>query len=213
MKNILLLISILFSTLMFSQNQDGTEVSGIISNDTSWTLENSPYYVKNYVTINEGAKLTIESGVQIKMENGAFLIVKGTLIAEGNAENKIEFNPFGRGIHFDDSAIDYDENTDTGNRIKYANFKNPSTLGFDPPLGEFDGHITTTPNYDGQASNKQVSILISNSEFDGVMLMLNGWGGSDVNEVSIIEKNIMKNGWFEADNESNIIAHGKKYFS
>jgi hypothetical protein len=40
-----------------------TEVGGIISTDTTWTLENSPYDITATVQIPEGVTLTIDPGV------------------------------------------------------------------------------------------------------------------------------------------------------
>ena len=64
MKNLykLLISTLFFATFGFGQ----TEVSGIISSNTTWTLENSPYIVTGNILLNEGITLTIEAGVTVK---------------------------------------------------------------------------------------------------------------------------------------------------
>lgn len=68
-----------------------TNVSGIISSDTTWTVELSPYIVTGNVMVSNGATLTIEPGVSVRFDNGKSLQVNGTLIAKGTPTNKITF--------------------------------------------------------------------------------------------------------------------------
>lgn len=66
-------------------------VEGIITNDTVWTVTNSPYEVISNVTIANGVKLTIEPGAEILFETGSSLIVNGSLHAVGTSVNRISF--------------------------------------------------------------------------------------------------------------------------
>ncbi len=68
-----------------------TNVSGIISEDTSWRLVNSPYIVINDLTIQEGIKLIIEPSVVVKFDGYYRLKVRGTLEARGTELNTITF--------------------------------------------------------------------------------------------------------------------------
>ncbi len=68
-----------------------TEVSGMVSNETYWTLENSPYIVKGDVVVNKGATLWIEPGVEVRFDVGYDLRVLGTLAAQGNETHRIVF--------------------------------------------------------------------------------------------------------------------------
>ena len=68
-----------------------TEVSGIISMDTIWTLTNSPYIVTGNVIVEIGAILTIEPGVEVKFDGEYYIFIDGSIVAEGNKENNIIF--------------------------------------------------------------------------------------------------------------------------
>ena len=88
MKSIISFLLILFYTNGFAQ----TYVSGTISNDTTWTLANSPYIVNGDITVN--ATLSIEAGVVIKFDyNGDkhHLIVNGVLDLQGTSDNPVVF--------------------------------------------------------------------------------------------------------------------------
>jgi parallel beta-helix repeat protein len=80
-----------------SYNAQGTDVSGLISADTTWDLPGSPYIVIDNVTVDSGVSLTIDAGVEVKFDGPFSLFVNGTLRAIGNATNRINFtsnNPF-----------------------------------------------------------------------------------------------------------------------
>lgn len=79
----------------------GTEIQGIISQDTIWTLEKSPYIVKKSILVEENITLTIEPGVNILVDRGMapengvpganFIEVRGSLLANGTPSRKIIF--------------------------------------------------------------------------------------------------------------------------
>ena len=68
-----------------------TNVSGIISLDTTWTKANSPYSLTGPVLVNDTVTLTIEPGVTVNF-NGYYIRVDGTLTARGSSTDKIHFN-------------------------------------------------------------------------------------------------------------------------
>lgn len=78
-------------TWSFTTQGPGTQVSGIISTDTTWTLVNSPYIVTNDVTIKNGVTLTIEPGVVVKFDDVYYLYVDGILKAGGTNASLITF--------------------------------------------------------------------------------------------------------------------------
>ena len=142
-------------------------------------------------------------------------VFSDTIISVLSVSNKITFDPFGKGIHFDDSAVDYNPNDNTGNRIKHAIIKNPTLTDFDAVMsgGSNNIHLANSPEYDGVASNKQVSILLSNSYIEDLKINFNGWGGYNVNETTLIENNIFVRGTFGADNESNTLVKKNIFYN
>jgi hypothetical protein len=68
-----------------------TLVSGYISENTTWTLEGSPYIAVGHVIVEPGVFLTIELGVTVKLTSGISLVVDGNLIAEGSSTHRILF--------------------------------------------------------------------------------------------------------------------------
>ena len=68
-----------------------TNVSGIISANTNWTVANSPYIVTGNVLVGFGATLTIQSGVVVKFDSTTTLQVDGTMQALGISGNPVIF--------------------------------------------------------------------------------------------------------------------------
>ncbi len=91
-----------------------TSVGGIIWENTTWTLENSPYIITDTVQIPANVKLIVEPGVVVRFAGGTALVVDGVLIARGNITQRITFtsnsstpNPGDwKGINFRFSSID-----------------------------------------------------------------------------------------------------------
>ncbi len=79
MKNLFTLLCVLF--ILNFQAVKATDVSGIISVNTTWTAAASPYVVTSSVTINHGVTLTVQSGVTIKFNDGQYMFAYGILNA------------------------------------------------------------------------------------------------------------------------------------
>jgi hypothetical protein len=93
----------------------------IISEDTYWTFENSPYIITRNVLIEHGATLTIEPGVELKFDDFYYMQIEGKLIAEGTENNMITFtsnkdSPAPR----DWRSIKFMKNADYGSSFKYC---------------------------------------------------------------------------------------------
>jgi hypothetical protein len=101
----------------FTSAQSRTNVSGIISSDTTWTQANSPYGLTGPVAVNIGVTLTIEAGTTVLLGSN-YIQVNGTLVAIGNTTNAIIFN--GGTINFEQSSNSWNEQTQTGCIIDYA---------------------------------------------------------------------------------------------
>jgi parallel beta-helix repeat protein len=80
----------LASNLFFSTAR-ATYIGGTITQNTVWTLVDSPFVVSQNVTVNSGATLTIEPGVQVKFGGPFSFIINGQLIANGTQDSMITF--------------------------------------------------------------------------------------------------------------------------
>ncbi len=66
-------------------------VSGVITQPTTWTAANSPYILIGDVTVNPGVTLAVEPGVVVKGQGGTELKVLGHLDAVGTVTQPITF--------------------------------------------------------------------------------------------------------------------------
>jgi hypothetical protein len=81
--------SFTFSTLF--QSVSATYVEGPITQDTFWTLVNSPFVLSNNVTVSSGVTLTIEPGVEVMFAESFWLKVNGRIVANGLEDKIIRF--------------------------------------------------------------------------------------------------------------------------
>jgi|GEM_PF-550011 len=107
----------LVSTVPFRTVYASTEVSGVISSDTTWTQANSPYTLTGNVLVNNGVTLTIQAGTTVDL-GSYYIMVNGTLQALGSKTNPITFN--GGQITFTQNSTDWNESTGTGCIIQNA---------------------------------------------------------------------------------------------
>lgn len=74
-----------------------TTVGGAITTPTTWTSTGGPYIVTSDITVENGAMLTIDAGVEVRFGAGLGLTVgvgatsKGTLDVNGTAADPVEF--------------------------------------------------------------------------------------------------------------------------
>lgn len=73
------------------QANAATNVSGIISSNTTWTKANSPYIVNGDLSVDSAVTLTIEPGVTVRVDKNYFFYVDGKIIAEGTLTDSILF--------------------------------------------------------------------------------------------------------------------------
>jgi len=97
LKLLSLLVVIIFATISLGNKMvflaaNATYVEGIITQDTVWTLIDSPFVVSKNITV-QNAKLTIEPGVEVRFGGYFSLTVEGSgsLYAVGTQNNNITF--------------------------------------------------------------------------------------------------------------------------
>ena len=87
MRKTLVSTLIIFNTVLIAQ----TDVSGIISTNTTWSASGSPYNLTGEVQLAYGATLTVDPGVTVN-GNGNILKMFGKLSAIGTSSSYIKFN-------------------------------------------------------------------------------------------------------------------------
>jgi parallel beta-helix repeat protein len=93
---ILLLLLIILGTFTFAKTPfsvmaSTTYVEGPITEDTVWTLTDSPFVVSNEISVDPYVTLTIEPGVEVRFGGDFSLIVQGSLYASGTENRNITF--------------------------------------------------------------------------------------------------------------------------
>ncbi len=75
---------------LIAYGQDFKLVKAEVLETTTWTAE-KPYLVYDYAYVDSTSTLTIEPGTKVFFHKDAGLYVKGTLIANGDFQNQIQF--------------------------------------------------------------------------------------------------------------------------
>jgi len=91
LKMLFILLTVVFSIFNFANRTlftsvNATYVEGPITQDTIWTLVDSPFVVSKNVTVYSSATLTIEPGVEVRFGGDFSLIVLGKLYANGTSK-------------------------------------------------------------------------------------------------------------------------------
>ena len=83
-----------------------TQVSGYITENTTWTLSGSPYVVTDDLIVAKEVKLKIDAGVVVKFRNKKSIFIKGTLEADGTPSQRIHFTSWRDDIGGDTNGDD-----------------------------------------------------------------------------------------------------------
>lgn len=105
----------LVGNIHFDTAQAATNVTGVISSDTTWTKGSSPYNPTGPILVSKGVTLTIEAGVTV---NDFYIQVDGTLIARGNSTDPIHLNR--ATIFFTEFSNSWNEQSGSGSIIENA---------------------------------------------------------------------------------------------
>jgi len=75
-----------------SSNQaDTISIRGEISQDSTWKKNSLPYLIRDYIKVSEGITLTINSGVDVNLDDGGYLHIDGSLLAQDIEAESINF--------------------------------------------------------------------------------------------------------------------------
>ena len=165
--------------------QSGTNVSGIIAQDTIWTQSNGPYNFTADVTVAGEVTLTIEPGTEVYI-NAYTFEVNGTLHAVGTSDKPIIFasaipNDYStKYIMFSQSSTSWNSQSNSGSIIQYDKCSGIQTNNASPKIdnnqvqviGVFGGspiisnNVVTTDVCVG-AGNPIIYNNTFNSQFEG----------------------------------------------
>jgi Right handed beta helix region len=181
--------------------KSGTNVKGVISQNTTWTVANSPYNITGNVTVVNGVTLTIQPGVTViskkNYDDGkggifqASLTVEGTLIAIGGSNEPVTFNE--TQITFSPSSGEWNPQTDSGSIIKKCFFADTEVnIEASPKVDNnvFSGESSTIVIKGGSA------VISNNFMTNNSMQIVYGWAGNtdieikDANNATIVGNTI-----------------------
>lgn len=109
-----------------------TNVSGLISTDTTWTEGNSPYIVTGDITVMAGRTLNIQAGTIVKFANNTNLEIRGLLNVIGTKSKPVIFKSYSsRNISLEEKGVWQGVHiaTDLGGKayIQYSEFYNANS--------------------------------------------------------------------------------------
>ncbi len=76
---------------IFRDTGSTTDVTGTISEDTTWSVLGGPYRVTGQLAVAPGATLTIEPGTSVFFEPGTRMVVNGRMHAVGTSDQQVRF--------------------------------------------------------------------------------------------------------------------------
>jgi hypothetical protein len=182
---ILVLLAMGFVTASFSVRiaYAWTPVEGHITEDTTWTIDKSPYRAINDVTVDPAVHLTIMPGVQVQFADSYSLIVEGSLDAVGTESNQIRFTSsrtspssgVWKGIAFSGSQVSLDSLVMRYVVVEYA------ATGIDlNGNGTMEIQFSKIRNNTVGVCLNQGGVLINGNSFDSNRFGVKLIAGSDV---------------------------------
>jgi hypothetical protein len=170
--------SILVSLMRFSAVQAATEVTGIISSDTTWTKANSPINITGPTAIAKGVTLTIEPGVVVDF-NTYTLEVNGAFRAIGTSAEPITLDGDWNGgpfisevngiLKFTNESDSWDDQTGTGCIIENVNAISLSVFIYDTTVKLNNNVFSGSHEFHGLRVHGGSSVISNNLITDGAV--------------------------------------------
>ena len=166
-----ILAALMVAALPFTLAQSGTNVSGMISQDATWTLSGSPYVLTGNTLVNQGITLTIRPGVTVNLGD-YYIMVNGTLSAGGSNGNLIQFV---RG------SMTFTSFSSSLSLIDYANLTS-TPLSINGTSPKISNSYTSSITVDGS------SPIISNNHINDEINILDGSPSISGNQIKTTSK-------------------------
>ena len=116
MKKQFTLVMITVHFALFGQ----TNITGSITQNTTWDISGSPYKILSNINIESGSTLNIEEGVEVQFFNFTRMQVKGSIRASGSSQDPIKFTSLASGGTWYGIKID----TSTSSKLQFCQFSN-----------------------------------------------------------------------------------------
>lgn len=94
------------------------DVGGVLTQNTTWTVANSPINLSKNLLVSQGITLKIDPGVTVNF-NGFLLQVDGYLTAQGTASINVVFHGGGGELIYLSNSVSYDPNVGQGLKFQY----------------------------------------------------------------------------------------------
>lgn len=153
-------------------------VSGILAQDTTWGIANSPYYLSGDVQVLPGVTLTVEPGVEVYYPVSYELLINGSLIANGTSAQPIIFSGPGAA---EATLLHYTGANLSTSQLSYVQFKNAAYA-----IRLSSGNSGTLSVTHAQITNSK---LVTDAEVGSAPLMLD-----QVNLDGVTVRSIYPNG-------------------
>jgi hypothetical protein len=174
----------------FSVAQSGTNVDGIILQDTTWTQAGNPYSLTGNVLVNNGATLTIQAGTVVNFGN-YYIQVNGTLQAIGSIVSPINFN--NGQITFTQYSTNWTQTAGTGCIISNS-ILNSTSVGMGNSANISNDTVISAGVFAGPQGSKLVAPLIFNNTFYNSTAGVSYGSGFGSTQVSIINNTFVGGG-------------------
>jgi len=161
-----------------------TEVSGVILENTTWIVENSPYVVNGGISVSPDATLTIEPGVVIKFKlylgYPSGMVINGNLDVQGTEANKVYFTSYADDIGGDTNG-DGDASVPGPNNWKGIKVEINGQADIDNAVIRYGGYHVPNCSYSFcyDALNNLGTLNLTNSE-----ISYNGTGWYAIKQLS-----------------------------
>jgi len=204
-RGFLFAILIIITQQLFCQ----TNVSGIISTNTTWTKAGSPYYINGNTEIETNATLTLMPGTSIIFNGDYFIQALGNIIAIGNSQDSIYFqtaslnNQIGQGIYIRPSSTSFFDNSYnyiSGSIFKYCSFKNFYRAVYFWSSGIAIQNCSFIGNNIAFEPRSSQQSLISNSSFfnnNNGLYITSGYSYAYADQINCVQDLMLRNNDFE----------------